>query len=229
MHKKSYAAILVVFLLSLSLSGCFRSASTPPASVKAVSTTATKESAAAQATPLSGNIQEILSQTQTAAAASGAEVTTDATATKLPKSQATAKPTKEKTATEEPSATPDLTNFTPNLNPDRPETYTLKAGEYPICIARRYNLDVSSLLDANGLAMDSRPKAGVKLTIPQSGSWNLGNRALHEHPTQYTVKSGDTFYSIACYFGDLLPSDAAARNGKKAGDKLSAGTVLEIP
>lgn len=229
MYKKSAVLLLALFLLSLSLSGCFRPASTPPSSAQAGGATPTKENAFPQATQPAGNVQSVLSQTQTAAALAGAPAESTATSTKQPKAAATAKPTKTKKPAAEKKPTQDKSSFQPNLNPERPATYTLKAGEFPICIARRYNLDVPSLLSLNGLAMDSRPKAGTKLRIPQTGDWNLGSRALHDHPAQYTVKSGDSFYTIACYFGNVLPDDIAAKNGMELTDKLSAGTVLDIP
>ena len=181
------------------------------------------ETAFPQGTQQAENVQSVLGQTQTAAALSGTPMGVAATSTKQPKVTATPKPTKTKKPTQ------DTSSFQPNLNPDRPATYTLKAGEFPICIARRYNLDVPALLSLNNLAMDSRPKSGTKLRIPQTGSCNLGSRALHDHPAQYTVNSVDTFYSIACYFGNLLPDDIAADNGMELTDKLSSGTVLDIP
>jgi len=223
MFKKSAVLLLAVFLISLSLTGCFRPASTAPSSAQAVGSTPTMETAFPQATQPAGSVQSILSQTQTAAALGGPPAGAEATSTKQPKVAATPKPTKTKKPTE------DKSSFQPNLNPERPATYTLKSGEYPICIARRYNLDVPSLLSLNNLSMDSRPKAGTKLRIPQTGSWNLGSRALHDHPAQYTVKSGNTFYSIACYFGNLLPDDIATYNSMSLSDKLKAGSVLDIP
>lgn len=229
MHKKSAVLILIVFILSLSLSGCLRPASTPPASAQA-GITPTLETAIPGTIQPSGNVQTILNQTQTAAALSGTPVVvSQATSTKQPKVVATAKPTKTKKPTAEPKPTQDRSSFQPDLNPERPATYTLRAGEFPICIARRYNLDVISLLTLNNLSMDSQPKAGTKLRIPDAGTWNLGSRALRDHPTQYTAVSGDTFYKIACLFGNLLPADIATKNGMDVDDKPSAGTVLDIP
>jgi LysM repeat protein len=229
MYKKSAALLLVVFSLSLFFSSCTLHASTPPASAKAL-TSPTQETAFPASTQQSGNVQTILNQTQTAAALSGTPVVVaQATSTKGPKVVATAKPTKTKKPTAEPKPTQDRSSFQPDLNPTPPATYTLKAGEFPICIARRYNLDVLSLLTINNLSMDSKPKAGTKLRIPQTGSWNLGSRALLDHPTKYTVVSGDTFYKIACYYGNLLPEDIATKNGMEVTDKLSSGTVLDIP
>ncbi len=222
MNKKSAALILAVFLLGLSLTGCFRAASTAPATGQALVSTPTMETAFPQATQPAGSVQSILNQTQTAAAGS-APAAANATSTKQPKVTATPKPTK----TLKPTV--EKTSFQPNLNPVAPATYTLKSGEYPICIARRYNLDVPSLLSLNNLSMDSRPKAGTKLKLPQTGSWNLGDRALHAHPAEYTVNSGDNFYSIACYYGNLLPDDIATYNNMSVSDKLKAGTKLDIP
>ena len=42
-----------------------------------------------------------------------------------------------------------------------------------------------------------------------SASQQDGGRALRDHPTTYTVVSGDTFYKIACLYGNLLPEDIA--------------------
>jgi len=229
MYKKSAALLLVVFSLSLFFSSCTLHASTPPASLQA-QTSPTKETAFPGSTQPSGNVQTVLNQTQTAAALSGTPVVAaQATSTKQPKVVPTARPTKTQKPTVQPKPTQDLSSFQPDLNPTPPTTYTLKAGEFPICIARRYNLDVLALLTINNLSMDSKPKAGTKLRIPQTGSWNLGDRALLDHPSKYTVASGDTFYKIACMYGNLLPEDIATKNGMKVNDKLSTGTVLDIP
>lgn len=115
--------------------------------------------------------------------------------------------------------------------PVRPASYTLKSGEWLVCIARRYNLDLSSFLSANGYTLSSRPSAGTVLKIPQSGSWNPanGDRALKSHPTTYTVKSGDTINTIACGFGDVAPEQIAQANGLKEPHTLTPGQTLNIP
>lgn len=218
MHKKTFSLLLALVLISTLLTGCFRSASKPPvAYTPTVSAAAQKAADASVATAQANVMKDIISATQTAAALAAPEV-----ATAEPKAaEPTAKP---KPKTEEKKDT----DYKAEKNPDRPATYTLQKGEYPFCIARRYNLNVASLLSANGMSMDSKPATGTKLNIPQSGEWG-DNRSLHAHPTSYTVKSGDTFYSIACYFGDLLPEDVAGANGLKMSDKLSAGQSLQIP
>jgi LysM repeat protein len=109
----------------------------------------------------------------------------------------------------------------------RPESYTLQKGEWPICIARRYNLNVGSLLSANGMTMASKPGAGTTMKIPSSGTFE-GERALRAH-TDYTVKSGDTVYTIACYFGDVSPEAIMAVNGLANPGDLKTGMTLDIP
>lgn len=113
---------------------------------------------------------------------------------------------------------------------DVPNTYTLKTGEFPYCIARRFNISPSALLSANGLGLNSQVSAGTKLTIPKNADpWDQGKRALRDHPTNYTVVSGDTVYSIACLFGDVDPRAIEDVNGLSGGYSLSAGQVIKIP
>jgi LysM repeat protein len=67
----------------------------------------------------------------------------------------------------------------------RPATYTLQAGEFPYCIARRYNVDPDQLLALSGLVDGVIYPPGTSLKIPQSGSFP-GDRMLQNHPTTYT-------------------------------------------
>jgi LysM repeat protein len=111
----------------------------------------------------------------------------------------------------------------------RPATYTIQSGEWPICIARRYNLDLNSLLEANNLNMNSSPDPGTVLIIPSSGTWTSGERALKAHPASYTVGSGDTINSIACEYGDVDPLAIASANGIASPYTLNVGSVISIP
>ena len=107
--------------------------------------------------------------------------------------------------------------------------YILREGEYPYCIARRYNVDPDALLKASGLTSPDVYYAGLKLVIPQSGPFP-GQRWLKAHPTTYTVQSGsETVYSIACQFGDVDPNAIASANGISASAKLTVGQNLQIP
>ena len=110
-----------------------------------------------------------------------------------------------------------------------PATYTLQRGEFPFCIARRFNVDPSELLMINGLSSYSVYYAGMVLRIPQSGQTFPGNRALQPHPTTYNVVGGDTIHTIACAFGDVDPDAIAYVNGLTPPYRLSPGQVLQIP
>ncbi len=111
----------------------------------------------------------------------------------------------------------------------RPASYTLQNGEFPYCIARRFNVDPDALLSASGLTSPDLYYPGLTLTIPQSGAFP-GSRMLSTHPTTYTVASGDeTIYGVACIFGDLDPSAIASANGISASADLTAGQALKIP
>lgn len=127
------------------------------------------------------------------------------------------------------TAAPAATSVPPGV---RPATYTLQAGEFPYCIARRFNVDPDALLQASGLTATqaNNLSAGTVLTIPQSAGGFPGNRALRSHPATYTVASGDeTVYSIACLFGDVDPNAIASTNGISASSKLTVGQNLQIP
>jgi LysM repeat protein len=125
-----------------------------------------------------------------------------------------------------PGSTPVV--IVPTATPGRPVTYTLQKGEFPYCLARRFDVDPNQLLSMNGLVSGQNLQPGLLLTIPQSGSFP-GIRALHSHPAQFTVNVDDTFYSIACYFGDIDPSSIAAANGLSLTSPLTTGQILNIP
>ncbi len=111
----------------------------------------------------------------------------------------------------------------------RPATWTLHEGEFPYCIARRFDVDPTALLIASGLSEGSLYSAGRVLTIPQTGSFP-GPRALIPHPASYRVISAEeTFYSIACLYGDPHPQRIADANSLPISSVLSAGQTINIP
>jgi LysM repeat protein len=115
----------------------------------------------------------------------------------------------------------------PSPTPGIPTTYTVQAGEHAYCIARRFNLNPDELLNLNPGAANLQP--GQALRIPQTGNPFPWERALLPHPTNYTVRSGDTIYKIACAFGDVDPYAIAYANDLTAPYNLSPGQNLYIP
>ncbi len=120
----------------------------------------------------------------------------------------------------------------PTATPGRPASYTLMQGEFPYCIARRFNVNQDELLSLNGLttynANDLPP--GTVLQIPQTGDPFIGERALHPHPATFTVSASDeTIYSVACYYGDVDPTQIIAANSLVSPYTLHINQTLNIP
>jgi LysM repeat protein len=110
-----------------------------------------------------------------------------------------------------------------------PGTYVLQAGEYPWCIARRFNVEPRELLRVNNLSSGWIYNIGLSLTIPQGTIGFPSPRALHPHPTNYTVpQSNMTVNAVACYFGDVDPLAIMQANGLTS-PILAFGTILKIP
>jgi LysM repeat protein len=167
----------------------------------------------ASATPLSSQISTEAIPSATSLLP-GTGVPTNTTAPLIP------------TNTPLPGTTPVI--IVPTATPGRPATYTLKQGEFPYCIARRFNVDPNDLLSLNGLSEGEVLQPGTVLKIPQTSSFP-GDRALNLHPAQYTVRVNDTIYSIACYFGDVSPDAIAAANNLTLTTPLATGKILNIP
>jgi LysM repeat protein len=128
-----------------------------------------------------------------------------------------------------PTATPQLpTNLPPTPGP-KPPSYTLQLGEFPYCIARRFNVHPRELLAINNLHSGLIFAPGLVLTIPQSGHTFPPPRSLHPHPTTFTVPQSQlTVYKVACYFGDVDPATLMQYNGLTS-PILTIGQILQIP
>lgn len=213
MDKKFYVFISLLTILTFLTPACTRSASQSPI--------ATVTAAAALNFPVGSQltaIPEIMTQT---AIANGAPLTAKTPAAKVLTPKATQKPTKKPTHTEE----------APTSTPGRPQAYTLQYGEWPVCIARRFNLNIDDFFAHNGITMQSRLLVGTVLYLPHSSSWNYnyGPRAWHSHPATYVVQPGDNIYTIACFFGDIGPDAIRSANGLNGSYTLYAGQTLNIP
>jgi len=199
MTKKLAVVIACVLSLMLLLSGCKLPASTAPVT----------ETVESMTTPI--RIQTDSPDTLTQTAAAKVAGTTGASSTPAPSN--TPKPTNT-------VAVPTLT---------RPAEYTLQEGEFLYCIARRFDLSVADLLELNGIGEDDLVSPGDVLQIPSTGSWEGDGRVLHAHPTTHTVSSGETVYTIACYYGDVSPEAIIAVNNLAEPYGLTAGQELAIP
>jgi LysM repeat protein len=214
-QRKSQFLIAFVLIGSLLLSACTQPASQAPADAGV---------SAGNETQVQNIIQSAATQTAIAATlgsegGGGANLEQEQTAEATQPEVATATAT-----TNPPTSTP-----APTLALSVPNSYTLHKGEFPYCIARRFNIDAITLLNVNGLTLGQQFSEGLTLTIPQGGAQFGGDRSLINHPDDYTVQSGDTFYTIACKYGDPWPEAIAQANGMKVGDSLTPGEVIHIP
>ncbi len=98
------------------------------------------------------------------------------------------------------------------------DTYTVKAGDTLYSIANKYGLTVNELKQLNNLTSDV-------LSIGQI--LNVSNSITPTPSNTYTVKSGDSLYSIAKQYG--ITVDALKSANGKTSNLLSIGEVLIIP
>ena len=153
----------------------------------------------------------------------GAGITPQATATNTPLVSVNPTSTATLAVPSGPSATPIPAGSIPG-------TYTLQAGEFVYCIARRFNINPDEILALNGIADSQTIYPGLTIKLPQSGSPFPGDRMLRNHPTTYTVSGSDeTVYSVACAFGDIDPARIAQANNISVSAALNAGQTLNIP
>jgi len=226
-------AFLIAVLLVAGLAACTRNI---PGSQKPKATPTGSESQAVETPGGTPNVMDqiYLFATQTAMATqgltTGAPVAQVTGGTPVPgATNAATTPGAVVPAQPSPVATQAPVLIAPTATPGRPPSYTLQRGEFPYCIARRFNVDPGELLRMNGLTSTSVYYSGMTLRIPQSGHPFPGNRSLQPHPTEYTVRPGDSIYSISCDFGNVDPSAIAYVNGLKPPYKLTPGETINVP
>lgn len=97
-------------------------------------------------------------------------------------------------------------------------TYTIKSGDTLYSIAKKYNTTVNAITTLNNLTSNTL-SIGQTLKIPVS--------TQNTNEKTYTVKSGDTLYSIARKYNTTV-SELINRNNLKTSN-LSIGQELIIP
>ncbi|ALS77964.1 LysM peptidoglycan-binding domain-containing protein [Planococcus kocurii] len=100
--------------------------------------------------------------------------------------------------------------------------YTVKAGDTLYSIARTYKVTVSALAKANNITNYNLIKVGQVLTIPGKSTPPPATSI------KYTVKAGDTLYSIARSYKTTVAKIATANNISDV-NSIRVGQVLVIP
>ncbi len=116
------------------------------------------------------------------------------------------------------SASDDLEEDNNNDNDNiTTNTYTVKSGDSLWSIANQFGVTVAALKDANSLTSNLL-SIGQVLLIPSSNNIT---------PVNYTVKSGDSLWSIANRFNTTV--DAIKSLNNLTTNLLSVGQILKIP
>ena len=234
MLKKTYSVSLLLMLMMMLVSACSRSVLGPSIP------TATGAGTSPFPPATINSIESVqLFATQTAlvgtllAGGGNRGTTTTAISTSTPPGTGTPFSGQVSPTFFVPSITPTGNTIVPVIGtstPGRPSQYTIMPGEYPFCIARRFNVDPNELLALNPHAgSESNLPTGLVLTIPQTGNPFPGDRSLHDHPTTYTIPESMTVYSLACYFGDIDPSAIILANNLAVPFTVNAGQTMNIP
>ena len=108
-------------------------------------------------------------------------------------------------------------------------TYTVKSGDVLGRIAEKHGVSLANLKSWNGLTSNNI-QVGQKLVIYTKGSApaSTGSGQTAKGESTYTVKSGDSFYSIAKNYPGVSAQNIMDHNGLKASD-LKPGMKLKIP
>lgn len=100
-------------------------------------------------------------------------------------------------------------------------TYTVKKGDTLYFIARKYSTTVSKLAQANNIKNINLIRVGQVLKLP-------GTATPKPAPVRtYTVKRGDTLYSIARKYNTTVTKIAQTNNIKNV-NVIRVGQVLKI-
>jgi len=243
-NKQRISFVISIFVITtLLISGCTQSLSGAPQATPTLIATGLFVSPFPSVENPMAMIEEFAKQTaaaQTMVANGGTPVTIEAISTSVPTTPLAAVTSGTPSAPGTPATptnslitsvvvnTPSGPTTTPVPVGFRPATYTLQEGEFPYCIARRFDVNPDALLAASGLTSPDVYYAGLKLTIPQTGSFP-GSRSLLSHPTTYSALSGQTLYEIACKYGDVDPAAIASLNGISLSASTTAGQQIKIP
>ncbi|HYE79555.1 MAG TPA: LysM peptidoglycan-binding domain-containing protein [bacterium] len=107
-------------------------------------------------------------------------------------------------------------------------TYTVKSGDNPWIIAKKFGIPVEELLQANNLSEKSVLAIGQKLTIPGQEAPAAAKVAAEGEVIEYAVVKGDTLSEIA-EAHEVSLAELLAANSITTQHMLQVGMKLKIP
>ena len=96
-------------------------------------------------------------------------------------------------------------------------TVTVRSGDTLSSIARRYNTTVSQLVNLNGIKNANAIRVGQKLLLSKPTATK-----------KYTVRSGDTLYTIALRFNTTVSRLATLNRISNVG-LIRIGQIIQLP
>lgn len=111
---------------------------------------------------------------------------------------------------------------TSGINPNNMFIYTVKKGDSLYSIAKKYNTTVNNIIDINNLTNTSL-YIGQQLRIPEN--YTEGDLVAPNF-INYTVKRGDSLYSIAKEYGTTI--NEIIQDNSLTNNNLSVGQNLKI-
>ena len=106
-------------------------------------------------------------------------------------------------------------------------TYTVKSGDTLSGIATRHGVTVNQLKQWNGLTSNNI-RVGQKLKLNSSSSASYASASSSGDYSTYTVKSGDSLYSIAKNYSGVSAQDIMNFNGMSSSN-IKPGMKIKIP
>ncbi|WP_051412231.1 LysM peptidoglycan-binding domain-containing protein [Halonatronum saccharophilum] len=106
--------------------------------------------------------------------------------------------------------------------PEGTRAYTVQAGDTFDSLARRFNTTVAAIVAANPGVEPDFLRVGQRICIPE----DVG--PLCPEDNYYTIRRGDTFYSIATRF-NISPEELREANPVVNEDRLRVGQIICVP
>ncbi len=102
--------------------------------------------------------------------------------------------------------------------------YTIKRGDTFFTVAKNHNTTVAELLKLNNMKLHDKIFVGQKILVPSSGGKAIASRNVKK----YTVKKGDTLYSLAKNHA-ITVDELCDLNNMKSDATLYLGQVINLP